>query len=494
MKFLVIVTLLLINCKVFAGKNIVISVGVDTLQYGKSDFQKLDKLLYPISDAKKFSEPWTDIGYSEIVLENPTSGQVREVFQKIKSEFRSQDDIVIVYFSSHGVRDYSSTGISKYLLMTDSRQKNLLETSISLDEISEFLSFLPAKRKAAIIAACKSGEVDLKSHKGEGYSPIFSEFMIASATNDSGFAREANKIGDVYTHFLVKEILSGAEDLSLLNAHFIAAKATYEYTNGNQSPSVSSKINGLPQIFVNNNRSGTAHSTVRLGPNDSDKKVLLSGINIKGGQDFKINGGGIKRLEIFDANNELIVSKQIDIQNGKDYLLSSLISGPPDNNLSLVSNTYFFSSSEFPMPDSFYGLGLVYTRNYVDIKLSSGLLYYQANGKVSFDGEGYSARWQAIQIPVEASSPYLLKSLSYSSLFLSPKVKLSAYYMGVKKDQEYFTDNGSGLMFSGEVGAGIILDNNLYKIEFGSLYGIHSNFRSVKYSGISLTISGGISW
>jgi WD40 repeat protein len=127
------------------------------------DSQK--NLLYPTKDGRdiiflldsinKINNYWSNIYVDTLFDENVLLGNIQNAKSHlIKSKV---DDIVLIYYSGHGLLDKK---LDYYLASYDTDFSNPNINGISIDTLEWLLDSIPARNKILIIDACHSGEID----------------------------------------------------------------------------------------------------------------------------------------------------------------------------------------------------------------------------------------------------------------------------------------------------------------------------------------------
>ena len=93
----------------------------------------------------------------QVLSGEATREEVFRALRSVRSELR-REDALLVYFSGHGTRVPDGDTWRRFLLTTDSRARNLEETSLDLAQLQGFFSELPAARKVLIVDACFNGD------------------------------------------------------------------------------------------------------------------------------------------------------------------------------------------------------------------------------------------------------------------------------------------------------------------------------------------------
>lgn len=183
--------------------------------------------------------------------------------QRARSELRREDELV-VYFSGHGTR--TDTG-DRYLLLSDSRARDLPHTALSLTALQDFFASLPPARKALIVDACFNGEGKSAARRLAGALPPES-LRAASmgpgeahlfATSPGRPSRESDALGHgVYTHYMLEALswsfseadLDGDRVVSAYEAHDYARGRTMAFTDGVQVPEATFRIVGEGDLVL----------------------------------------------------------------------------------------------------------------------------------------------------------------------------------------------------------------------------------------------------
>jgi uncharacterized caspase-like protein len=121
---------------------------------------------YDDSDLHKLQAPAQDAEDLYHVLANPDIGSfeceilcdvpVQEVRLKIEAFFsnRKQDDLLLLYFSGHGIKDEAG---KLYFAMRDTKRKFPRATAIPADFINESMRLSRSQRQILLLDCCFSG-------------------------------------------------------------------------------------------------------------------------------------------------------------------------------------------------------------------------------------------------------------------------------------------------------------------------------------------------
>jgi hypothetical protein len=199
----------------------------------------LAQLTSPGKDAEDFAHVLRDkeIGaFDEVnVLLNQPEYSVREAIDDFFNQ-KKPDDLLILYFSGHGVRDELG---SLYLAGKNTLRTKLRATGIKSDYIREAMDQSRSKRQVLILDCCNSGAFAQGTKGATGASVgTASAFeggygrIILTASDSTQFAWEGDKVigetdNSLFTHYLV-EGLKGEADLD--GDGRITVDELYDYT------------------------------------------------------------------------------------------------------------------------------------------------------------------------------------------------------------------------------------------------------------------------
>jgi uncharacterized caspase-like protein/endonuclease/exonuclease/phosphatase family metal-dependent hydrolase len=186
---------------------------------------KLAQLKTPSSDARALAKILRDKkigGFDEVF---PYINKNKETILIKISEFldkKKPDDLVLIYFSGHGVLDSQS---KLFLALKDTRANVLRATAISSNFISDEMDNCRSKRKILILDCCHSGAFGRSGLKsGEQKSVTETTFqgngfgrVVLTASDATQFALEGDRIDkninlSLFTHFLVDGLKTGKAD------------------------------------------------------------------------------------------------------------------------------------------------------------------------------------------------------------------------------------------------------------------------------------------
>ncbi len=199
----------------------------------------LAELTAPGKDAEDFARVLKDkeiCAFDEVnVLLNQPEYMVRGTIDEFFDQ-KKPDDLLLLYFSGHGVRDELG---SLYLAVKNTIRTRLRSTAIKSDYIREAMDQSRSKRQVLILDCCNSGAFSQGTKAATGVSiGTATEFeagygrIILTASDSTQFAWEGNKVigetdNSLFTHFLVKG-LEGEADLD--GDGSITVDELYDYT------------------------------------------------------------------------------------------------------------------------------------------------------------------------------------------------------------------------------------------------------------------------
>ncbi|HEX9840178.1 MAG TPA: caspase family protein, partial [Anaerolineales bacterium] len=185
---------------------------------------KLEQLSAPGRDAEEFARVLKSpevCAFDEVnILLNQPEFIVSEAIDGFFDE-RKPDDLLLLYFSGHGVRDELG---ALYLAVQNTNRFRLRSTAIKSDFIRDAMDQSRSRRQVLILDCCNSGAFAQGTKAAMGVSigtaPAFQGGygrVILTASDSTQFAWEGDKIigetdNSLFTHFLV-EGLEGEADL-----------------------------------------------------------------------------------------------------------------------------------------------------------------------------------------------------------------------------------------------------------------------------------------
>src|SRR5258706_6116522 len=199
----------------------------------------LAQLTAPGKDEEDFARVLKDqeIGaFDDVnILLNQSEPVVRGAIDEFFDQKRP-DDLLVLYFSGHGVRDELG---SLYLAVRNTIRSRLRSTAIKSDYIREAMDQSRSRRQVLILDCCNSGAVAQGTKAATGVSiGTASAFeggygrIILTASDSTQFAWEGDKVigetdNSLFTHFLVKGLEGEADSDS---DGRITVDELYDYT------------------------------------------------------------------------------------------------------------------------------------------------------------------------------------------------------------------------------------------------------------------------
>jgi len=203
------------------GNRWAIVVGVN--HYDDTDIPGLKKA---VNDAKGFANSLIDYGQfdknrvflmtEEEERENkPTKSKIEQKLEYIL-EMSDSDDLLIFYFSGHGITD-KNTG-KGYLIPSDANDRKLLQTSLNIEEIVTEIKKKGIRKSILMLDACRNEFGESKKSLGTNMglnSKIFQNAEVSAtfySTKDQYFSYEDHESEyGVYTRYLLEGIQGGAD-------------------------------------------------------------------------------------------------------------------------------------------------------------------------------------------------------------------------------------------------------------------------------------------
>jgi hypothetical protein len=186
---------------------------------------QLSKLAAPDVDARALAEIFEtpEIGGFDDVLPvlNEGLAGVRKAIARF-FDLRHRDDLLVMYFSGHGVRDEQG---HLYLAVRDTERAVLAGTAIEASYVTARMDRSASKRLVLVLDCCHSGAFGYGSKAAQGASVgTATAFegtgrgrVVLTATDATQYAWEGDQvIGEVenslFTHYLIEGMRTGAAD------------------------------------------------------------------------------------------------------------------------------------------------------------------------------------------------------------------------------------------------------------------------------------------
>jgi len=207
----------------------------------KYDDQKLAQLKTPAADSQALAKVLDDktIGsFDEVTsLINQTETRARRAISAFLAN-KKPDDLVLLYFSGHGVLDDRGR---LYLALKDTQYDLLKATSIPSSFVADEMDSCRSKRQILILDCCHSGAFG-RGTKGEQKAITETTFegsgfgrVVLTASDSTQYALEGDQVIkqtelSLFTHFLLEGLRTGEADIN--NDGLIALDEWYDYTYG----------------------------------------------------------------------------------------------------------------------------------------------------------------------------------------------------------------------------------------------------------------------
>lgn len=242
------------------AKKVALLVGISNYQQGLSalpsatrDAKALKQVLqHP--DIGGFAE--TDITLLSNQPQNKIADAIYSLFNNCSS-----DDLVLFYFSGHGVKDEKGNlYIATPTTRTEQNKRVLPYTAISASFIKDQMTASSSKRQVVILDCCFSGAFA----KGLTLGNKSWAVLTSSDTVEYSYAPEPSELS-IYTRYLVEGIKTGVGDLN--NDGNISVDELYEYIK-KKVTEISPKMNPL----LDNGRAGFKIVLAKSLPDDPKLK------------------------------------------------------------------------------------------------------------------------------------------------------------------------------------------------------------------------------
>ncbi|WP_238553716.1 caspase, EACC1-associated type [Fortiea contorta] len=177
-------------------------------------------------------------GFNEVkILLNPTPQEMQEAIETLFSG-RKKDDLVVLFFSGHGVKDDNGKLHLATRITRKTPQGELIRaTAVPASFVQDIMSNSRSKRQVVILDCCFSGafaegwlakndgSVDVKNQLGgEGRA-----VLTSSTSTQYSFEQEGDDLS-IYTRYLVEGIATGAADID--SDGVVSIDELHEYAKG----------------------------------------------------------------------------------------------------------------------------------------------------------------------------------------------------------------------------------------------------------------------
>jgi uncharacterized caspase-like protein len=196
----------------------------------------------------------SDMGSFDAVksLINPEPPEMQRAIEELFLE-RDKDDLVVLFFSGHGIRDESGRLHLATSITERSAQGQLSKsTAVPARFIHEIMDDSRSKRQVIILDCCFSGAfAQGLSAKDDGFIDVRSQLggegravLTSSTSTQYSFEQEGSDLS-IYTRYLIEGIETGGADLD--GDSFISVEELHEYA-GRRVQAVSPAMK--PEIYA----------------------------------------------------------------------------------------------------------------------------------------------------------------------------------------------------------------------------------------------------
>lgn len=223
------------------GKKIALLIGISEYQPG---FSPLPGTVNDVDGMQRVLEN-PDMGVFApediTVLKNPQRQEIEEAIYHLFIN-RSKDDLLLFYFSGHGVID--ETGLLYFATPNTYKDNNgrlVKPSSVAARVLQESLRDSPCQRKVIILDCCYSGAIAKgMTVKDDGTVNISQQLggtgraiLTSSTSTQPSFEQESLTPGDtqlsVYTRYIIEGLEKGAADLD--GDGYISVKELHDYAS-----------------------------------------------------------------------------------------------------------------------------------------------------------------------------------------------------------------------------------------------------------------------
>jgi branched-chain amino acid transport system substrate-binding protein len=167
-----------------------------------------------------------------IALTNPAPQAMREAIETLFSG-RTKDDLVLLYFSGHGIKDESGQLYFATRITRKNEYGELVKsTAVAASVVRDFMDNSRSKQQVMILDCCFSGAfAQGLSVKGDGFVDVRKQLGGEGRAVLTSSTSTQYSFDSIYTHYLVDGLETGAADLD--NDGEVSVEELHEYTKQN---------------------------------------------------------------------------------------------------------------------------------------------------------------------------------------------------------------------------------------------------------------------
>lgn len=510
-------------------KRLVLSIGIDTFHDPLwHDLRFAGKDAHDVYQALMDAEIGFDGG--EVLSTGPgrivTRDDIENAFGRLEQENWNEDDVVLVYVSTHGTIAYKSDGsLGRYIITSDTDPQNLEQTAIDYDKLMDWFQGLKSRKKVLILAFCHSGvgksvlTPEMKAALAQLKSPFFEEpiqsrsegsIILAASGWREPALEDARLENDVYTFYLLQgfhQDLNGDGAVSITEAHQYAAQKTYQHTQGRQRPSAMLELLGSDPVIINGEIQTTNKASLySLMGRFSRLLVSVNGEDLGSLEKGVLVPKGRVRLTLRDPDSQqLVTDRVVRFEAGREYSVANYLIPSLPNNLSVAAESSYATSPlirDSYLPGTSHGLKLRYRRDelFRTYDLDLALTWFpEAEEQIVAGGENFLQRRTMTMVDAQLGVRELVRSLSRQDRSIRTESKWfagpSMLYINREVDHISFEQRRAQTLVPGlkmTTGLDMILPYHLIKLGWELQGGVYQNF-SQEGPDILTTISTNIS-
>jgi len=123
-----------------------------TLEFAVQDAEAVGNALQATGPAK------FDLLIRLVRPDQTTRAEIWRAVDQLARENSDPDDVVLIYFSTHGTLARDASGeLRRYLVARDTEIDNVARTGLALAELKQRLNRLQSRKKVLVLASCHSG-------------------------------------------------------------------------------------------------------------------------------------------------------------------------------------------------------------------------------------------------------------------------------------------------------------------------------------------------